>query len=442
MSETACPAGAKVVDWFDHNSKAYVTERYDWFEKIRNEVGPVFWSPNHGGFWVALDYAEVTDAARDWETFSSRPFGWQPPEGTDISYNGLFIPPRGARNMRPGDVPRGASRLLQEDPPDWNVARNAINPLFSALQAEKWRGRIQTVVDACIDRRIESGRIDIAQDITNILPPIFSLELAGLTAKDYAEVGEISHVSSHLPADDPGWDEIQKLQAKVDLNGRIMAAIEARRNDRRGDVISTMLNAIDAGAPYDDADVVGFTGLIISAGIDTTSATLGTTFMNLMQHPKLLERLKAEPEITRYAFDEFLRIGAPTQGLCRTVVKDTELGGQQLRRGDRIMLMWSAANRDAKEYPCPLEIDLDRRPTLQVGFGFGNHRCLGMHYARLEFEIVFNTVLRRMPDIRIETDKAEQYDNCGVVMGWKSLPATFTPGPRLGVDPEIPGWPS
>jgi len=442
MNNRTCPADAPVVDYFDHFSPHYVTDRYDWYESIRDDVGPIFWSPNYGGFWVILGYEEVTKAARDWEIFSSRPFGYKNPDDPLLEYNGLFIPPRGARNDRPGRLPASASRLLQEDPPDWKVARTALSPLFTVEASERLRERVQKIVDAVIDRRIESGRIDLAKDVFNIIPAIVSLELAGLESSDFAKIADISNTTAHLLSDDPRWEDIIRRDEKVALNAQVAATIELRRKDRREDVISVLLNAVDNGAPYTDTDIIGMTLLLISAGIDTTAGLLGTSAMNMMQHPDLIERLKNNPEMTATAFHEFMRIGAPTQGLCRTVTTDIEFYGQKMRRGDPVMLVWSAANRDARKYECPADIQLDRQPTpvSQVGFGFGIHRCLGQNYARLEFEIIFNTILRRMPDIKIDASGAKQHENCGLVVGWMSLPATFTPGISLGIDPNIPGW--
>lgn len=435
-----CPFGAPVVDYFDHNSPAYVTDRYQWFEDIRKDIGPVFWSPHYGGFWVVIGYPELTKAGRDWDTFSSLAPGYKRSADDDLDYNGLFVPPRGARQLQEGAPVGRAGILLQEDPPEWTGPRKALTPLFTAQAAEKWRDRIQNLVDACIDRHIEKGSIDLALDLFNIVPAIFSLELVGLPNDNYADVAWNAHTTSHLAADDPRWEEVLQRAARAEQPRRMAEALADRTTHRTGDVISVLLDARDAGANFTDDDIVALAGLIIGAGIDTTSALIGTTFANLERLPTLRRRLQDDPALTRAAFDEFLRIGAPTQGLCRTVTRDTELGGQQLRRGDVVMLCWPAANRDPREYPNPLEIDLDRRPRMQVGFGFGNHRCLGQNYARVEFEIIFNTVLRRMPDIRVDLGTARQYDNCGIVVGWETLPATFTPGQKTGADAGVVGW--
>ncbi len=130
-----CPMGAAVVDYFDQNTPQYVTDRHRWYEDIRRDVGPVFWSPHHGGYWVVIGFDEVSQAAKDWETFSSKGVGSPPirtASGEQIDFKGLFIPPKGVK-------PR---RLLEEDPPGWDLPRQILAPHFSIPAVAKWRPRI------------------------------------------------------------------------------------------------------------------------------------------------------------------------------------------------------------------------------------------------------------------------------------------------------------
>jgi cytochrome P450 len=304
---------------------------------------------------------------------------------------------------------------------------------------ERWRRRIQDLVDACLDRHIEAGRIDFAKDLGNIVPAIFSLELVGVPSDHYALVAHNAHVSSHLAADDPQWADIaadQQFEAE-----RMLEAIEAKRTGERGsDIISVLLNARDKGAALSDEDIVRLSSLIVGAGIDTTSAVLASTFVHLTRRPDLRRKLIDDPRLTLNAFEEFMRISVPTQGLCRTVARDVELGDQTLRRGDRVMLCYAAACRDPKAFYDAEDLVLERKPNVHVAFGGGIHRCIGSLYARLEFETVFNTVLRRMPDFQVELDKVVSFANVGIVTGFISVPATFTPGPRVGADPKIKGF--
>ena len=431
MSVAQCPMGARVVEYFDHNTREYVDERHRWYREIRREVGPVFWSPNYGGYWVVIGFDELTEAARDWETFSSQHVidaqgKSRPVDG--LLYEGLFVPPRASSAL-----------MLEEDPPAWERPRQALAATFSMPAAARWRARLQDLVDACLDRKIASGRIDFAKDVSNIVPAILSLELAGLTTDHYEMVARNHHLTSHIPGDDPRWRD---LAADLALERQqVVDTVQARKTGARGrDVISVLLNARDKGANFSDQDIVKLASLIIGAGIDTTASVLNNAFVLLTQQPALRKRLMEEPKLTVDAFDEFLRISAPTQGLCRTVTRDVELGGQKIRRGDRVMLCFAAACRDPNAFDRAEEVVLDRKPNLHVAFGSGTHRCLGQFYAKLEFDIIFSTVLRRAPDFQVDVAAVQQFDNVGVVTGFTSVPATFTPGKRLGVDPKVPGF--
>jgi len=430
MSATSAPPGAPVVDFYDHNSPAYVIDRFDWFARIMEEHGPVVWSSLYGGHWIVIGAAELGEALQDWETFSSNhvtaPDGTNPEVG-GIRYEGMFMPSRGI-----------SAPMIEQDPPDWTVPRKALTPLFTPRAVELWRQRIQTLVDACIDRRIESGSIDFAHDLANIVPAIFSLELAGVSPHRFEATARLYHVAAHLASDDPLWAELAPLAAAD--HELIAETLEMRKRERRGDVISTLLDARDKGEPFSDDDIIGLANFVIAAGIDTTGSLLASTFILLTERPDIRERLITEPALIPQSFDEFMRLFTPTQGLCRTVTRDTVLGGQQLRRGDRAMLCFAASCRDPREYENPGEFRLDRKPKPNFAFGGGNHRCLGSQFARLEFEITLSTVLQRMPDFAVDLGAVQPFDNVGVVTGYRQVLAKFTPAGSVEADLGIPGW--
>jgi cytochrome P450 len=196
-------------------------------------------------------------------------------------------------------------------------------------------------------------------------------------------------------------------------------------------VIARLLDAQDEGVDIPDDKVLSLCMLTLSAGIDTTAALVGTSLIMIARDDQLRRRLIEDPDLVRPAFQEFLRLSTPTSGLVRTAMSDTELGGQKIRRGERVMLCFAAASRDPREFEDPDQFRFGRRANRHTGFGSGIHRCIGAHYAELEFELMLSTILRRMPDFRIDTENMEKYHNIGIVDGWISIPATFTPGPRL-----------
>ncbi|HET9628926.1 MAG TPA: cytochrome P450 [Novosphingobium sp.] len=422
------------VPYFDHNSPEYARDRFQWYRNIRAEHGPVAWSPLYGGFWIVLGRKELVEAAKDWETFSSE--GVIEPETAEATAgcpvhgkgNGLFLPPR------PRQVP-----LLEEDPPAWGITRRALNPMFLPGPVSQWRERIQTIVDAAIDQVIETGTVDFTADIAEVVSTVFSLELVGIEAKDPRKLAKAMNTSSHLAADDPLWAEVNAVVGQE--AARIAEALgrQAASPTQGGNVtvIQTLLAARAAGTDLSDEKITELAMLVLGAGFDTTASVVGTSLMMVSENSELRRSLIDKPESISDTFEEFLRLSAPTSGLTRTVMRDTVLGGQAMRRGDRAMLLYAAANRDPNEFPEPDEFRVGRRTNRHVAFGSGLHRCLGAHYAQLEFEIILTTVLRRMPDFRIDAERAYKYDNIGLVDGWVTLPATFTPGPKVGA--VVPG---
>lgn len=420
------------VMYFDHNSPDYARDRFRWYEDIRARHGPVAWSPNYGGFWIVIGRQELVEAAKDWETFSSygpvEGDGAAAEGGCPVKANGLFLPPR----------PRQVS-LLEEDPPAWNAPRRALNPLFLPGPVSLWRDRIQTIVDAAIDQVIETGRVDFTPDIAETVSTVFSLELVGVEPADPKALAHAMNTTSHLAADDPEWAPAAAIiaQEAARIAAVVGMSVPSSPPGGRQTVIATLRAARDAGADLSDAKITELAMLVLGAGFDTTASVVGTSLMMISQDAALRQSLIDRPDSISAAFEEFLRLSAPTSGLTRTAMRDTELGGRKIRKGDRVMLCYAAANRDAREFPEPDHFRLGRRSNRHVAFGSGLHRCLGAHYAQLEFEIIISTILRRMPDFRIDADRAHKYDNIGLVDGWVSLPASFTPGPRVGA--VVPG---
>lgn len=441
MDNPLSPAGRHtnrpVIDYFDHNSEAYSDHRFDWYRQIRAEAGPVFWSPNYGGYWIVLGRAELVEAAKNWEIFSSR--GAESAERdrldgcpvANVKHGGLFIP------SRPGSMP-----LLEDDAPRWTALRKALGGMFTPGAAAGWQPRMRALADACIDRRIESGSIDFATELADIVPVIFSLELVGLPSDSYAQFAHAHNRSAHVTPDDPDWpavaSAIQSERALVEACYHDLAS--KPRGARGQSIIAGLLDVRDDGAEISADEISSLAMLVIGAGIDTTASTICSSLAIISADAELRKRLIAKPELIGESFDEFLRVSTPTAGLCRTATQDCELGGQQIRKGDRVMLCYGAASRDPSEFPDPDRFILGRKASRHVGFGSGNHRCIGAHFAKQEFTAVVTSVLNRIPDFQVDVAGGSRYRNIGIVDGWRQLPATFTPAARLGIDPQVPNW--
>ncbi|MEO3787549.1 cytochrome P450 [Actinocorallia sp. B10E7] len=396
---------------FDHHSTHYAENWREINAELRATC-PVARSEAHGGFWVVSRYDDVSTVVHDDTTFSS----YQ--ELPDGSHLGVTVPVTAIRQ-----VP------IEMDPPEFHTYRKLLTPWFSPGKAEQWRPYLEEAVTFCVDRVIESGTADFMSDIAGPVPAILTLKLLGLPTDDWQKFSAAVHASIHSV---PGTPENDAAVAQImALMGQVQEAVVQRRAEPADDLISALVHSEVDGAPLSDQRLMEMISLVIYGGIDTTSALTGSVLEWLARHPEERARLRENPELIPQATEEFLRYFSPVQALSRTATRACELGGQQIKAGDQVLMSWSSANFDETMFDRPDEVVLDRFPNRHQAFGLGIHRCLGSNLARVEFGVILQEVLRRMPDYTIEAS-AGRYSTIGVVNGWATLPATFTPGTREG----------
>ncbi len=171
--------------------------------------------------------------------------------------------------------------------------------------------------------------------------------------------------------------------------------------------------------------------LLLSGGVGTTASLVSNTVVWLHEHQEVRQDLVEHPEKMDRAIEEFLRFFSPTQGLARTVTKDTEFMGCPMKEGDRVLLSWASANRDGELFEAPDELDIERWPNRHTAFGIGVHRCAGAHLGRAMAKELLSQIINRMGDYEVDRSKLVRYPHQGTNNGWTEIPATFTPGPRL-----------
>jgi cytochrome P450 len=220
-----------------------------------------------------------------------------------------------------------------------------------------------------------------------------------------------------------------RIAMRDDMNRQLA---EIRANPRPG-LINALGQAEINGAVPPDSELLGVISLLIGGGFDTTTALTSRALEWLSEHPSERERLSREREgLLDPATEEFLRYFTPAPGDGRTISADCEIAGQQFKEGERIWLSWAMSNRDPAVFPNPNEVDLARTGNRHHSFGLGIHRCIGSNVARMVFKRMVTAVLDRMPDYVCDPAGAEHYQTIGIIQGMKHLPATFTPGPRIG----------
>jgi cytochrome P450 len=307
------------------------------------------------------------------------------------------------------------------DEPEHRIYRNVLNPYLSPAAVKRWAPFIDDVTRACLDEKIEEGRIDFVDDLANIVPAVLTLAMLGIPLKNWAIYSEPVHASVYTPEHSPDIDKIVAMHRQMGLD-LLTNMVEIRENPRPGIVNGLIQLRID-GEPAPDLEIMGNLGLVIGGGFDTTTALTAHSMEWLSQHPDQRERLSRDRDtLLDSATEEFLRYYTPAPGDGRTFSDDVEFEGTQFREGERLWISWAMANRDPSVFEDPNKIIMDRKGNRHFSFGLGVHRCVGSNVARTVFKSMLTAVLDRMPD----------YETIGVIQGMRHLPATFTPGSRLG----------
>jgi cytochrome P450 len=405
-----------VVD-VDHHSDEYSRNEREVNADLRRRC-PVAWNDNYGGFWFVTGYDVVTQAARDGDTFAHK---YEPDAPDGVNYQGEMGVPRPE-----GQPPLGIGEV---DGPYHKSLRRALTPFFSSGAVEKMRPFMEQSVHWFLDQRIADGHMDLVLDYASPVPAILTMRLMGLPYDNWRLYADLFH--SVMAAS--GGAEYEKAIAEVPamLDG-LLKFTAARRADPGDDLTSFLVQFEFDGKRLDDTQLIDILWNLIGGGVDTTTSLTALSLLHLGTHPDLRQQLIEHPRRYSTAADEYLRFFSVNKQLSRTVSRDTVLGGQRLRRNDRVLSSWIAANHDEAQFDRPDEVVLDRSPNHHVAFGLGAHRCIGAPLARVMFEVMVKAVLTRMPDFDIDLDGVHKYAGNPTMTGIAKLPVTFTPGPSLG----------
>jgi cytochrome P450 len=390
------------------------------FETITEDLHqrcPVAWTDTYGGHWVASGHQEVFDIARRADVLSND----HDITGERRGYQGISIP----------SVPMSRGGFLEMDPPEQRHYRQALNPYLSPAGVARWTPLVDELVRASIDEKIESGAIDFVDDLANIVPAVLTLAMMGLPLRDWPIYCEPAHAQVYTPPDSPNMPRVR--EQSIQMQQRLyQAVLDIRENPRPG-MIDALINSTINGETPSDPDITGALSLLIGGGFDTTTALTAHALEYLSEHTDQREALRtSRGELLDSATEEFLRFYTPAPGDGRTFSADCEIAGATFKEGDRLWLSWAMANRDPSVFPDPNTIDMGRKGNRHSSFGLGIHRCIGSNMARMTFKRMLTQVLDRMPDYVCDPTGAVHYETIGVIQGMQHLPATFTPGPRLG----------
>ena len=394
-------------------SPAFFADPYAVYRRLRAE-DPVHWC-EPWNCWIISRYDDVTAGLRQ--------------DGRRFSVVGQFGSYLNA--LPEADRPRFqplkqhfSIGLLHSDPPDHTRLRGLINQAFTPRVVERMRGRIQATVNALLDT-VEDG-MDIIQDFAFHLPAIITAEVVGMPPEDRHQFKAWSDDIASFSASNRMTVEVaERAQRSVLAVRAYLSEIAARRRVQpRDDLISRLVETEEGKERPSEGELLSTCVTFMVGGHETTTALIGSGLLALLRNPDQLDRLRGEPTAAKSAVEEFLRYESPNQRIIRLVKEDFELEGRQIRRGQRVMFLLGAANRDPAQFPYPDRLDVRREPNRHIAFGLGPHFCIGAPLARLEAEVAFSALLRRFPHMRLAGDAPEWLPSYQLRL-LKSLPVEF-----------------
>jgi cytochrome P450 len=386
---------------------------YPLYQQIRS-TDPVHWDEPMG-FWVLTRYADIVTALRD-SRFSKA-------QGMAVALNRL--PEAEQETARPlYDL--FSKQMLYADPPYHTQLRGLVNKAFTPRMVEKMRAHIQQIVDELLDAVQDHGRMDVIWEFAYPLPMTVTMELLGLPPEDreqfkkwsddfMAIIGVVRR-EAHLME--------KARQSLVEFADYIGNLQEQRRQHPQDDLLGALFSVEEEGNKLSHEEVVANSILLLAAGHETTTNLIGNSVLALLRHPDQMQKLKDDPALITTAVEELLRYDNPVQIMWRLATEDLEIGDKRINQGQMVNFVVGAANRDPVQFPNPDRLDLSRLENRHAGFGFGIHFCLGAPLARLEGEIAINTVLRRLPNLQLETEALE-WQESPTFRGVKALPVAF-----------------
>jgi cholest-4-en-3-one 26-monooxygenase len=383
---------------------------YEQFRRLRAQA-PVFHhhdpqQPN--GFWAITRHEDVVFVSRNPELFSSR-------EKTAL-----------ITEMVEEQIAQQQMFMLNQDPPDHTRTRSLVNRGFTPRMIAKLEERIQDTCDDIVEQALAKGEGDFVTLCAAELPLIVISELMGVPLEDRHKVFDWSN--RMVGGDDPeyGVTEEQRLDAATEMWAYANALAEEKRKDLKDDIVSKLISPDEEGNVLSELEFDLFFMLLGVAGNETTRNAISGGMYALMQHPDQWAKLKADPGLIPTAADEIVRWVTPVHLFRRTALQDIELGGKTIKKGDKVVIFYTSANRDESVFTDPDVFDISREPNPHVGFGGGGpHFCLGRHLAKLEIECFFRSLLERVERVEMVAEPRRLRSN--FIMGIKEMTVRFVP---------------
>ncbi|MDU6835061.1 MAG: cytochrome P450, partial [Bradyrhizobium sp.] len=397
---------AKAAPLFNPLSPEFIRDPYPFYQQLRDN-DPMHVTPF--GSVLASRHAEASLVLRD------KRFGKDFVDRSIRRYGPEIMQEPVFRSM--------SHWMLQQDPPDHTRLRGLVVKAFTARRVEDMRPRIQQIVDRTLDEVIPHGRMDLIEDFAFKLPVTVICDMLGIPEEHREAFYRSSREGGRL------LDPVPLSKAEI-AEGNAGNAVstayfqhlfELRRKHPGDDLTTQLLQAEEDGAKLSHEELTANIILLFGAGHETTVNLIGNGLLALHRNPDQLALLKARPELITNALEEFLRYDSSVQLTGRVALEDIEdLGGRRIPKGEAVLCLLGSANRDPAVYPdAPEQLDITRANVKPLSFGGGIHHCLGAQLARIEAEVAIGTLLRRLPELKLDDPDNPEWRPTFVLRGLK-----------------------
>jgi cytochrome P450 len=393
------PPAARELAMWDLFSTEARRNPYPLYDQLR-AAAPLFHEPQ-SGLWFVFDYDGARRVLADHEGFSSR---------------------------------CGPEWLLFLDPPRHARLRALISQAFTPRAIAGLEPRIRDLSRTLLNRSIERGQMDLAEDYSIQLPLLVITQMLGLPADDQPRLVRWSDAILNMSYTIPGGSaaaagavaDFEAATAEVDEY--LTALLTERRARPQDDLLTRLVQAEVDGQRLTKDEIRGFVQLLLVAGQETTTNLINNAVLCLLENPREFARLRERMELLHSAIEEVLRYRSPFQWMFRVTTRDVEIHGQTVPAGKMIIAVIGSANRDPRQFPEANRFDIAREPNPHIAFGHGIHFCLGAPLARLEARIALTDLVERLPGLALASDEPWEPRKALHVHGPTRLPIRFQPG--------------
>ncbi len=390
-----------------------IADPHAYYRTLR-ENDRIHWNEKWKG-WVLTGYKECVDVLRDPDHFSSDRMGYLANELSEKEREEIAPIFRVLKYW-----------MVFRDPPSHTVLRMLLNKLFTPVAIERYRPMVRKIVQKTLDKLVDKGKMEVIHDFAYEIPMSVILELIGAPDLDREKIKEWSEaigVFFFIKADEPRRREIA-CEGITALVNYIEPLIAHRREHPGIDLISLLISAEEAGQiTYDD--VLATCVLLIFGGHETTMNLIANGIKALMDQPEQWEMLRQNPTLLKKGVEEMLRFDGSVKTTVRWAKEDVMIGDKLIKKGERLLVSLSGANRDPLQFPNPDKLDITRDPNLHVAFAHGIHVCLGASLARMEAEEAFAGLTKRISCPKLTEDAYLTYYPSVIHRALKNLPIQF-----------------